>query len=183
MAKQGKRVFNITKLETLATSLKKMDDSKYKVQVGIFGEKDARRGAASKGVTNAEIGLIHEMGSVSRNIPRRSFLWDTFTHHGQQLTDSLKPAVKTLLDKGQIDEYLKAVGIACTNLVVEAFHTGGWGAWAPNAYSTIMRKLKGSLVRRKQQAAEVLFEGATHSVPLTDTGALWQSISSRTVKA
>lgn len=176
--------FNVTGLQVIAQSLKKLDDGKFRVQVGIFGDKFARpKDHKPNGPTNAEIGYVHELGSVTRHIPRRSFLLDTFTLHSDKLEVVLKPAVDRLIKTGKVDVYLKEVGIACVNLVVEAFHTGGWGAWAPNAYSTLLQKLKGSLARRRQLAAEVLYEGASHAVPLTNTGQLWQSISSRTVRS
>lgn len=186
MAKKPSVKFEQRGLQVMATSLKKLADDKYRIQVGIFGDKDERRGAPN-GVTNAEIGYVQEMGSVSRHIPRRSFLLDTFAFHGKELMKTLAPDVEKLFKKGKVDEYLKQCGIKATNLVVEAFMTSGWGAWPPNAYSTLLRKLrtvKGigkNLARRKQAAAEVIFEGATHAKPLIDTGQLWQAISSRTV--
>jgi len=184
MAKEKPGVkFDQTGLKVMQSALKKMVDNHYVVQVGVFGDKAMRKSAEDKGLTNAEIGLIHEMGSVSRNIPRRSFLWDTFANHGQELMETLKPHVEALFKKGKVELYLKEVGIASTNLVIEAFQTSGWGAWPQNAYSTIMRKLKGSLAKRRQMAAEVLYEGATHTKPLIKTGQLWQAISSRTAKA
>lgn len=182
MAKKPGVKFNIEKLQVIATSLKKMDDAGYRVQVGLFGDKAARKNEQA-GMTNAEIGFVHEMGSVSRHIPRRSFLLDTFTQHGDQLMKKLKPMVDTLFKTGKIEEYLKEVGIACTNLVGEAFDTSGWGAWPPNAYRTLLQKLGGSLARRRQMAAEVMFEGATHARPLVRTGQMQQAITSRTVRA
>lgn len=157
--------FDSRGLQVLAQGLKKLDDGKYKIQVGLFGEKNDRPMDANKGLTNAEIGFKQEMGSASERIPRRSFLWDTFTQHGKELEDEIKD--KKLVDKlflaGKVDEYLKLVGVACTNLVVKAFTTSGWGNWKPNAPMTV--KLKGS------------------SKPLIDTGQLWQAISSRTVRS
>ena len=172
---------NITELNVIQESLKKMADSNYHIQVGIFGEKSSRS-TKSQGVTNAEIGFIHEMGSVIRNIPRRSFLWDTFTFHGKMLMNSLKGDVEVLFKRGKVDEYLKRCGIEATNLVIKAFETSGWGRWAPLQSGTIMGKLKGNLYKRKQQTAEVLFEGKKHTKPLVNTGQLWQSITSRIAK-
>lgn len=177
------RRFDITGLKVMQSALKKMTDGHYTVQVGIFGNKAMRKDDDGSGLTNAEVGMIQEMGSVEKHIPRRSFLWDTFAFHGKDLLPVLKAPVETLLKTGKVEEYLKIVGVASTNLVVEAFQTSGWGAWPQNAYSTIMQKLKGSLSRRKQMAAEVMFEGATHSKPLIRTGQLWQAISARTAKA
>lgn len=181
MAKKPTVKMNITELKVIQTALKKMADGNFHIQVGIFGEK-AGRSTASQGVTNAEIGFVHEMGSIARNIPRRSFLWDTFMYRGKKLMNSLKNDCRTLFKTGKVEAYLKRCGIEATNLVVEAFETSGWGRWAPLAYGTVMGKVKGSLVVRKQQAAETIHEGKRHTKPLIDTGQLWQSITSRIAK-
>lgn len=181
MAKKPSSKFDLTGLKVMQSSLQKMKDGHYQVQVGVFGNKTVRREKA--GLTNAEVALIHEMGSVTRNIPRRSFLWDTFIHRGKDMEAALKGPLETLFKKGKVEEYLKQVGIAGENLVRQAFETSGWGTWAPNAYSTLLGKLRGSLAIRRQKAAEVMYEGATHAKPLIDSGQLWQSIASRTAKA
>lgn len=183
MAKQSEKKFDITGLKVIQASLNQLQDKHYTVQVGVFGDKAARKSKEDKGLTNAEVGLIHEMGSVTRNIPRRSFLWDTFALHGDKLMPELKQPLMTLFKTGKVEEYLKIVGIAATNLVVEAFQTSGWGSWPQNAYRTIMGKLRGSIEKRRQMAAEVLYEGADHTKPLIRTGQLWQAISARTAKA
>lgn len=184
MAKEKPGVkFDLTGLKVMQSALKKMTDNKYVVQVGVFGDKAMRKSADASGLTNAEVGLIQEMGSVSRKIPRRSFLWDTFINHGKELLPVLKDDVEKLFKNGKVEEYLRRAGVAATNLVVEAFQTSGWGTWPQNAYSTIMGKLRGSLSKRRQMAAEVLYEGATHTKPLIKTGQLWQAISARTARA
>lgn len=182
-SKKPERRFEMTQLKVIQSALQKMKDGHYVVQVGIFGNKAMRKEQHGGGLTNAEVGLIHEMGSVARKIPRRSFLWDTFTGHGKELEPVLKNDVMTLLKTGKVEEYLKRVGVAATNLVVEAFQTSGWGSWPANAYSTLLQKLRGSLAKRRQMAAEVMHEGGQHAKPLIDSGQLWQSISARTAKA
>lgn len=184
MAKKSSTRSDYTQLKVLAEGLKKLDDGKFKVQIGIFGDKNSRpKDHKKNGPTNAEIGFIQEMGSVSRGIPRRSFLLDTFSFHGEELMKTLKPAVDKFFKQGKIDEYLAVVKVACVSLVVEAFQTSGWGSWAPNAHSTLLRKLGGSLGKRRQMTAEVMHEGAGHAKPLIDTGQLWHAIDARTVKS
>lgn len=165
MAKKPTMRMDLTGLKVLATGLKKLDDGGYRIQVGVFGDKAARKQekGESAGMTNAEVGLIQEMGSVSRGIPRRSFLLDTFTGHGKDLMVTLKSDVEAFFKTGKVEEYLKRCGIACTNLVVDAFDTSGWGNWKPNAPATIAAK--GS------------------DKPLIDRGELWQAIASRTVRS
>jgi hypothetical protein len=165
MGKESSVRFNQTGLQVLASGLKKLDDGKFRIQVGLFGDKSARPKDKRAGPTNAEIGIVQEMGDVGRHIPRRSFLWDTFTLHGKELEAEVKEKklVARFFETGKVDEYLKLVGVACTNLVVKAFKTGGFGAWKPNAPATIAAKKSDK--------------------PLISTGQLWQAISSRTVKA
>ncbi len=176
--------FDMTGLQAIASSLQKLDDSKYHVQVGIFGEKTVRKN--SSGLTNAEVGFIHEMGSPTRGIPRRSFLLDTFTLHGRELEKAIAPIVDTLFKKGKIEEYLKQVSLAATNLVDEAFATGGWGAWPPDAYATVLRKLRstGMSLLRRRMAAMKGSVGAHKGIDQTliDTGQLAQSISARVTR-
>lgn len=187
MAKKSSVRFQMKELKVIATSLQNLADSKYKIQVGIFGNKLARPKDAKPGLTNAEIGFVHEMGSVTRHIPRRSFLLDTFTRHGDKLEVLLKPLIDTLFKAGKVDEYLKAAAQVCTSLVDEAFETGGWGAWPQDAYATIMRKLgrtKMSLARRKMEALKAAMGGHLGTnQPLIDSGQLQQSVSARVVRS
>lgn len=134
-----------------------MDTSgKLVVKVGIFGNKNARgiasdkkagksgirsviRGSKST-LTNAELGLIHELGSVERGIPRRSFLrMPISTRSKEILADAFKGAVE-LLAQGNIRRILARLGIACEKAVQLAFATRGFGSWAPDQAQTARRK-------------------------------------------
>ena len=183
MKKTGLKV-NIAPLKALGQALKDLDDGNYHVQIGIFGDKAARREsvalgawaveegksrhiagekkATSGGLTNAELGFIHEMGSKTRDIPRRSFLLDTFKLMPGTLMEMMKADVLTLFKAGKIPLFLKRVGLAAEILVQKAFDTGGFGRWQPIKRGTIARK--GS------------------SAILIDTGQLRNSIASRAVR-
>ena len=178
MAKQSKVVFDQTGLKVIQEALKKMSDGGYHIQIGIFGGKTSRKNGE---MTNAEIGFVHEMGSISRNVPRRSFLWDTLSTKGKEIMESLKPATETLFKTGKINEYLEVVGHACTNMVDEAFATGGFGKWAPLSYGTLMRKAKGNDFKRMQQVAQDLYEGGNNIAILIKSGQLRRAISYRVV--
>ena len=161
----------MTGLQVLAQGLKKLADDKYKIQVGVFGDKDVRTEDAHAGPTNAEVGIKQELGSVSERIPRRSFLWDTFTEHFQELEAEIKEKklVEKYLQVGQVDAYLKKTGAACENLVRKAFLTGGFGNWPKLAQLTIqLRRQRSSPGGEK---------------PLIDTSQLMHAISSRTVRS
>ena len=164
-------------LLVLQEALHKLHEGKYHIQVGIFGGKTARK----KGeVTNAEVGYVHERGSRMRNIPQRSFLWDTFSEHGQEWMDAVQGDVLKLYKTGKIPEFLKRAGLFAENLVQKAFDTGGFGKWAPLSLGTLMAKAKGNVFKRMQQAAEDLYGGGHNVAILVKTGQLRRAIASRT---
>jgi len=146
-------------LLNLAQFLKVMAEKKHRVQVGVFGHKAAREN--SPGVTNAEVGIIQEMGSLTRKIPRRSFLHDPLRTHASDLMAAVAKDMERLFRDGKVALFLKRLGLAAEDLIQEAFESRGWGKWAPNAPSTV--KSKGS------------------DSPLINHGELRRSISSRVV--
>jgi hypothetical protein len=154
-------------LYALGKTLQTMVDGNFHVQVGIFGDKAMRDPDASGGaysehkpkkshlkpaqpgeMTNAELGFIHEMGSKTRGIPRRSFLWDTLRDCGSVLMEMLAKVTAELFHPGmaaisaggegavvgehKVMQYLKKAGRAAEHLVQLAFQTGGFGRWAPD---------------------------------------------------
>ena len=177
---KSKVEFNTEGLKVMQTALKKAADSNYHLQIGIFGNKTSRK---SGEMTNAEVGFVHEMGSVTRNIPKRSFLWDTFRFHGKELTESLKEATLVLYKMGKVEEYLAVACKAAENMVQKAFDTQGFGQWAPLSYKTLLRKAKGNLFVRMQKAAQDLYEGGHNVAILIKTGQLRRAIASRVRKA
>ncbi len=148
---------------------------KFVVKVGIFGNKNARgitstqkpgKSGLRKAIksspstmTNAEIGLVHELGSVARHIPPRSFLRMPISVKSKQiLADSMTGAVE-LIAKGNMKGVLARLGIACEKWIQIAFGTRGFGTWLTDHLSTIQRK--GS------------------NAPLIDTAQLRRSIASK----
>lgn len=121
------------------------------VAVGIFGNKTIRADMAkpvphgtpgairfknrsyaqSGGITNAEVGFIHEFGSFKRRIPSRSFLRMPIFQKAEQILELVKKAgaLKKLAD-GKIIQVLADIGIACEAAIGQAFASGGWGSWA-----------------------------------------------------
>ncbi|MDR3244571.1 MAG: hypothetical protein LBT79_07455 [Elusimicrobiota bacterium] len=136
----------------------------HKAQVGILnnGKKSGKREFAK----NVEIGIIHEFGSLTKNIPARSFLrMPIETHFVKELKGNKKfdrAKVETAFLKGNTSQIAKDLGIAAERVILQAFDTEGWGQWEENAEATI--KAKGS------------------DKPLIDTGALRRSITSRVKK-
>lgn len=124
------------------------------VRVGILGAKTNREttvrpsyGQRAKAVaksanemSNADIGLVHEKGSKTKNIPRRSFLQMPLE---LKFKDAFKEQTQfffNALAKGTIKQFLKKVGILGENVVQGAFATDGFGRWAKLKQSTINRK-------------------------------------------
>jgi hypothetical protein len=144
----GRVVINTEKLEAIRKALL----VKMVAQVGILGSKAGTRKEGH--ITNAEVGLIHEKGVRSKNIPRRSFIEDTFSVRRMDLNKVRKAVWKSFTEGTKtLNQAYRELGIAGEALIKEAFDTAGFGRWAP-------------LKRRK-------------GTPLRDTGQLMRSISSR----
>lgn len=147
---------------------------KFVVKVGIFGNKNAR-GATSptpakngglrkvfkvpSTKTNAEIGLIHEIGMPSQGIPQRSFLRMPLQMKTKEILADAFIGAPELLRQGNIKAILARLGIACEKWIQLAFASGGFGQWKPDSQFTV--KMKGS------------------AAPLIDTAQLRRSIASQ----
>jgi hypothetical protein len=116
-------------------------------RVGVLGKSVARTNIDGSNLTNAEIGAIHEMGSVKT--PRRSALRDTL--YDVKAKD-LRLVIQTLLKnylkpKSSLtaSTVFKRIGAAGESFVDEAFATGGFGRWPALAASTVKMKAKKGL--------------------------------------
>ncbi len=128
-----------------------------KTRVGILGDKANE--AHGEGMTNVEIGSIHEFGSVSRGIPPRSFLRVPLEMKIWEWIKKNKDRYKEMLEAGTLRKWYVALGFAAEKIVDDAFTSRGFGKWLPLKPRTI--KAKGS------------------DMPLIDTGQLRASISSQ----
>lgn len=135
--------------------------AQLRVQVGIFGSKNLRKDPETKGMTNADVGFIHEFGGPK--IPKRSFLRMPIFYKSEEILEYVKKAgaLKKLQD-GKSIEVLADIGIACEDVIQQAFASRGFGTWKANSPVTIKRK--GS------------------SMPLIDIGELKRSIASAVVR-
>lgn len=158
------------KLNTdMAEDMAKGFSAKMIAKVGILGSKAARSEEGGD-QTNADIGLLHEKGSLVKHIPRRSFLEVPLVQHAKELAavgQALKKWIAIAIDKNEEAKvaWQKAhrdLGIAGEAIVQKAFRTRGFGDWAPNSPRTIERKGSDS--------------------PLIDTAQLRRSITSQVVE-
>lgn len=175
-----KITFDIEKLLAIRSEMRK----KYIARVGVLGQKTNRApmeageshesykarvqklkksGAVpeSDSKTNADIGLVHEMGSRSMHIPRRSFLEMPLTLKMPEYAATFGAQLMKAIDAGNIKPAFTLLGIKGEQVVQLAFASRGFGVWPANAPSTISRK--GS------------------SQPLIDTAQLRRSITSDVV--
>lgn len=122
------------------SKLKNMVDGmkhNYAARVGILGDKNNREDGV---LTNAEIGAVHEFGSISRNIPKRSFirmplevkLPDWIKKHGEDYF--------LFAEKGDLETFYEGLGLDAEAMIAQAFETGGFGTWQPDSPQTIKRK-------------------------------------------
>lgn len=111
--------------------------TKLVAKVGIFG------GSREEGesATNADIGAIHEFGSFSKDLPRRSFLKDPITLKRKELLKKAKELITANIDKDGGDKKIfELLGIFGESIVQEAFESGGFGTWDPISKKTINKK-------------------------------------------
>lgn len=143
----------------------KAQEPHVKTEVITVGNKKYNKKKAATGseLTNSEIGVIHEMGSLTNNIPSRSFLRLPIELKEKDIVSSMGgKTVQKAIENNQIKTVYSLLGVIAEGYVKQAFASGGYGQWEALSASTI--KKKGS------------------SAPLIDTGQLRRSITSDVVK-
>src|SRR5690606_9071336 len=107
------------------------------VKVGVLAADNAR----DDGFGNAEIGLNQEVGSLSRNIPARSWLRMPIEEKQKDLVKFLQTdRAQELAEELDFETLLELLGLKAEGIIDEAFRTGGFGKWAANAPATIAAK-------------------------------------------
>lgn len=145
-------------------NLVKAMSQKAVVRIGIMGAKNSKHTSDDgKGgmLTNAEIGAIHEFGSLSGHLPARSWLRMPIHKGAAFIVKKAKEEIKVMAEKGSILPILVNIGIRCEQFIQRAFASRGFGEWEPIKPAT--KKAKGS------------------SAILIDTGQLRRSVSSKVV--
>lgn len=166
---------NIDELDKLIKSLK--DAEKYRVRIGILGDKAAETHKNSS-LTNAQLGAIHEQPeNDGTKIPKRSFLEMPLKEKlGDEIKNLKKDIFKSLFIKNNPRQFYIQLKIKALEIVKNAFATNGYGQWAPltSRYEqTQISKVKGKKKREQYWL--------NHNI-LTDTGQLRRSISGKVIK-
>lgn len=147
---------DLDQLEEMVDGLSK----KYTTRVGILGS-DVEKTDEESGLTNSEIGFKNEFGSITENIPARSFLRFPIEHKRKNIITFLnnkKASIQKKIFNGDMESLNTILGIVAEGVIQDAFATHGFGQWKANAPSTIAKKGSAS--------------------PLIDTAELRKSISS-----
>jgi len=148
---------NTDKLDDIRTALLQG----YVTRVGILGSKTNRmttetmkRVAKTGGIhrvgksaapqTNAEIGLIHEKGSLSMHVPRRSFLEMPIVMKSAGLL-AMKDKIWAIFQggpetKSRLRQAYVALGHTAERIIHAAFTSGGFGRWQALKLRTMIRK-------------------------------------------
>lgn len=168
-----KGVFKIKKndfkgLEKLASTFQNAKN--YKAQVGVLGNTTNR---VDGELTNADIALVHEEGVVSKNIPKRSIFNGLNIKIDELRTGIDKIATHTIAKQEPVFNAFFKIGLLGLKICKGAFDTEGYGTWAPNAPSTIKKKLA-KVNPKKRAVAQV--------ITMVETGALENSLTFRVVK-
>lgn len=175
MSQQTRVKADLSKLEAL---LKEMG-GEYVARVGVIGSAAGEIHDEESDLTNAELALIHEFGNEKNKIPPRSFLRMPLETQQDKLIEALsKSEIKENIEKGNIKQVYKSLGIEAEQIVRDAFLSGGYGQWPPNEPITI----HGGWMANKRTGKPVYVKGKGTSKPLLDTGALQRSVSSDVIK-
>lgn len=112
----------------------------YEADIGILGDNVNRN---DEGVqTNADIGRLHEFGSISQNVPQRSFLLAPIRKHTQEIKEAGLKALQDGIKNKKINTKQAMVNMAVRALEAstKAFFTNGFGTWKPLSPQTIAKK-------------------------------------------
>lgn len=134
----------------------------YVARVGILESKGSESHAGGD-LSNAEIGLVHEFGSETNNVPPRSFLRSVIKIKEKDLLQVFKTStMRSAVEKMDFNMVFSILGIKAEGIVKQGFSSSGFGTWPQLKPATVAAK--GS------------------SRPLIDTGQLRRSISSDVIR-
>lgn len=113
-------------------------------------------------ITNAEIGAVQEFGSISKGIPKRSWLRMPIFQNAKNIISDAAKILPKAVETGSMIPVLRIIGISAQAQIQKGFDSRGFGRWKPNAAATIAAKRS--------------------SAPLIDTAQLRRAVTSAVVK-
>lgn len=151
--KQTKIKFNLEGLEAVKNAI----GGKMHVKVGVLQSDNAREEGE---YGNADIGLVHELGSESANIPPRSFLRMPLETKRALIVKAASGAKATAaIEAKDYKRLFGLIGAAAQGIIWDAFKTGGFGSWPDISDAT--KQAKGSskiLVDTSQLERSITYE-------------------------
>lgn len=142
--------------------------SRRYVKVGVLaGQKNQRDDNTQN---NATIGAVHEFGSITKKIPKRSFIRNPLTgmSNREEVFEKAVSGFNYGMESGNFVSFWDALGSSLVEKILDAFDQSGPG-WAPLSESTI--------AARKRRHSR---KGGGEK-PLIDTGQLRRSISYKVI--
>lgn len=153
IGKHGSVTLDMTGLKSLLSNI----EERYVVRVGILGsqatEEHQRKetGELAQGgghktskekssITNAEIGLAHEKGVKSQNLPRRSWLEEPLTDHLSDYFQQVGAEAIAYILTAQPKKAYEDLGLICEQIILKGFESDGYGKWKPLKQATIIAK-------------------------------------------
>ena len=117
--------------------------TRYDTQTG----KPYKTSGADTSLTNGELALIHEFGSVSAGIPIRSFLRMPIMEKSKEIVQYLgSKYIRDLISKGDIVQVFTLLGIKGEQIVQRAFASQGFGHWPSVKPATAKAKGNNSML-------------------------------------
>ena len=171
-----KKVYNASDLKKMEQDIyksfepiKKYFDGKSFTKLGVLGDASARssKNSKDKPITNAQIGFIHEMGSVVRRIPARSFLRVPLKLKGELIPLAIakdKAQVEREIIRGNKKYLYAKIGEMAKGISIESFATSGYGTWPP------LKKVNWTNPPKDEK-------NRANRLPLVDTSQLKRSIN------
>lgn len=136
-----------------------------RVLVGVPEANTERRpedGEKETGITNAELGYLHENGVPEKNIPARPWLFPTMRDHQDDVAARLKKVGELAFEGGgqpKAEQGLNALGLHAQSFIKQKLRTGPFAPLAP-----------ATLAARRRR-------GVTRTSPLIDTAQLLNSVT------
>lgn len=128
---------NAKGLEILRKAIRKIDAEKPRVKVGLLAGSSAKR---EDGLSNPELGIIHEFGTGDGRIPARPFLRPAINKNAESYRAALEGVMKKALEgKIDLDRGMALIGQKAA-ADVKNFVTQGPPIPPPNAPATLARK-------------------------------------------
>lgn len=119
----------------IMSELNKLDKKPF-VKVGLIGNKQHK----GKNSTVVEVGMAHEFGAPSKNIPERSFMRSTFDERKEKWFRKTRRLHSLILGgRGEVFSGLKKIGLSIEKDIKDKFIKQD-PSWAQLSDKTIKRK-------------------------------------------